>query len=407
MKIADRSLLAYPLAVSAALSLALSCRAEPGDAALPTGTDCARDSDCPEGRICTNGVCARPSGQLAQAATEPVGEAGAAALADASGGSLEAAAGTSAQPESPDDQGVGSAPIDTRDDGAGGSPMGTGGSGVGGTMVGVGGGSVDDTPVDEPPPDPTDEPEDVDSGVPPTDPDPPATCSGEWGGYSDGTITWYTFSQGTAAVGDVNCSFGILQNPDRVNHVATGDGQYFAAINTSDYQTAAACGACVRVTRHDTGQTITATIVDHCPVASNPNCVAGHVDLSQAAFAALGPVSDGYVGTAAGVGRISWAYVPCPTTETVSFRLKEPSNTYWNEVIVEGHAYPIQSVQVQVDGTWVTATRQEYNFWQPPDGRMGTSPYRVRAIDINGNVVEGSVSLTAGSQPSGQQFACQ
>jgi expansin (peptidoglycan-binding protein) len=91
----------------------------------------------------------------------------------------------------------------------------------------------------------------------------------------------------------------------------------------------------------------------------------------------------------------------------VSFRLKEPSNTYWNEVIVEGHAYPIQSVQVLVGGTWVNATRQEYNFWQTPDGSMGTSPYRVRATDINENVVEGSVALTGGSQPSGQQFACQ
>jgi expansin (peptidoglycan-binding protein) len=337
----------------------------------------------------------------------PSGQAGAATPDEAPDDSPGGGGGIDVQPDSPDAEGVGGTPVGPHDEGLGGVPVGTGGAGVGGTAVGTGGQSVEDPdPPTTPEEDPFEDPEDMDAGVPPPD-DPVTTCSGEWGGYSDGTITWYTFSQGTAAIGDVNCSFGISQNPDRVNHVATGDGEYFAAINTSDYDAAATCGACVRVTRHDTGQTITATVVDHCPVASNPKCVAGHVDLSQAAFAALGPVSDGYVGAAAGLGRISWAYVPCPTTETVSFRLKEPSNTYWNEVIVEGHAYPIQSVQVLVGGTWVNATRQEYNFWQTPDGSMGTSPYRVRATDINENVVEGSVALTGGSQPSGQQFACQ
>ncbi len=407
MKTVDRYRLAYPLAVSAALWIALACRAEPGDAALPTGTDCVQDGNCPEGRVCRNGVCVRSGEPVATA--DPDGEAGAAALDNAPGGSLEGVGGTSVPLDSPDGDGVGGAPTTPRDEGLGGMPVGTGGSGLGGAVVGTGGGGVDEPPVDETPvttPDGED-PEDVDSGAPATDGGPAETCSGEWGGYSDGTITWYTFSQGTAALGDVNCSFGISQNPDRVNHVATGDGEYFAAINTADYAGAAACGACVRVTRHDTGQTITATVVDHCPVESNPKCVAGHIDLSQAAFAALGPVSDGYVGSTAGLGRISWAYVPCPTSETVSFRLKEPDNSYWNEVMVAGHVYPIRGVQVLVNGTWVNAIRQEYNFWLAPDGNMGTSPYRVRATDINGNVVEGSVSLLGGSQPSGQQFACQ
>lgn len=37
---------------------------------------------------------------------------------------------------------------------------------------------------------------------------------------------------------------------------------------------------------------------------------------------------------------------------------------------------------------------------------MRTAPYQVRAIDINGNMVQGSLSLTSGSQDSGQQLSC-
>src|SRR5690606_33296401 len=108
------------------------------------------------------------------------------------------------------------------------------------------------------------------------------------GGSANGSITWYRFDQGTTALGDVNCSYGIHESPDRVNHVATGDGQYFGAINTADYANSAACGACVEIQRVDTGQSVTVTIVDQCPIGSNPKCVAGHIDLSQAAFQQLG-----------------------------------------------------------------------------------------------------------------------
>lgn len=231
-------------------------------------------------------------------------------------------------------------------------------------------------------------------------------CSERWQGSSNGSVTWYLFSQGTANAGDVNCSFGIQQNPDRVNHVATGGGQYFGAMNTADYATAAVCGACVEVRRVDTAQSVTITIVDQCPTSSNPKCVPGHIDLSQAAFQQIGAVSDGYLGQRAGVGEISWDYVPCPTTGNVSFRLKEPTNAGWNQVIVEGHRYPIERVQVLVGGNWVDATRLEYNYWEPPAGNMGSQPYQVRAIDSFGNSVQGSVQLTSGSQDSGQQLSC-
>lgn len=234
----------------------------------------------------------------------------------------------------------------------------------------------------------------------------PGQCPESWGDHNDGSLTWYTFSQGTANIGDVNCSFGIQQNPDRVNHVVTGDGQYFGAMNTADYNMAAACGACVEVSRQDTGQKVVITIVDQCPVATNNKCVSGHIDLSQAAFSQIGNVGDGYVGARAGKGQVSWKYVPCPTDADVSFKLKEPDNEFWNEVLVQGHRAPIASVEVRVDGTWVPATRMEYNYWAPPENDFGTPPFRVRATDVHGNFVEATLEMQPGDIDTGLQL-CQ
>jgi expansin (peptidoglycan-binding protein) len=91
----------------------------------------------------------------------------------------------------------------------------------------------------------------------------------------------------------------------------------------------------------------------------------------------------------------------------VHFRLKEPSNLNWNQLLVENTKYPITKVEVRVNGTWVNATRQEYNFWEPPDGRFGTSPYRVRVTDVNGTVLEDTVDLAAGDQEAANQMTCQ
>jgi expansin (peptidoglycan-binding protein) len=106
-------------------------------------------------------------------------------------------------------------------------------------------------------------------------------------------------------------------------------------------------------------------------------------------------------------GQISWRYIPCPTQGNVHFRLKEPSNLNWNQLLVENTKYPITKVEVRVNGTWVNATRQEYNFWEPPDGRFGTSPYRVRVTDVNGTVLEDTVDLAAGDQEAANQMTCQ
>lgn len=223
---------------------------------------------------------------------------------------------------------------------------------------------------------------------------------------ANGSITFYTLDMGST---EVNCSYQITgRNPDVVAHVPFGGGQHFAAINTTDYDSAGMCGACVEVSRDD-GRKVQAMVVDQCPIATNPKCVKGHIDLSKNAFLRIGAEHEGYLGTTNGgaAGKISWRYIPCPTTGPVTFRLKDATNRYWNEIVVEGHAHPIEKVEVEINGTWQTATRQSYNYFLVGDGDMGSAPYHVRATDINGSTVEAMLDLKAGEQPASAQLpAC-
>jgi expansin len=219
---------------------------------------------------------------------------------------------------------------------------------------------------------------------------------------NDGSVTYYTFSMGSAAV---NCSFAVLgESPDVVAHVATGNGQYFGAMDATDYASAAPCGACVEITRDGT-RTVVVTIVDQCP-----GCQAGHIDLSEAAFMQLGDVSEGYLGTGNGgaVGLISWRYVACPVPGDVSYELKDPTNVYWNQILVEDHRYAIDKVEAMVSGQWAAAVRQTDNYWQVGTGSLGSAPYAIRVTDVNGDAIQAQLALAAGDQTSSAQFPlCQ
>lgn len=214
-----------------------------------------------------------------------------------------------------------------------------------------------------------------------------------------GSITWYTFSQGTTLV---NCSYPTIPGtPDRVGFVYTPDasaGSYFAAMNTADYNNAAMCGGCVEVVRGSTGAAVTVTIVDQCPVGSNPLCTEGHLDLSVAAYTQLADQSaEGHLGD--GVDNtISWKYVPCPVGEnTVRVKLKEPDNIYWNQILVEGARYPIAAVSV--NGASLTQT--DYNYW----GDMGKAPFTIEIKDIHGSIISFTLpDRRAGDIDTGAQF---
>ena len=206
----------------------------------------------------------------------------------------------------------------------------------------------------------------------------------------NGSATYYDPS------GQVNCSFPM--NGSNVTHVATGNGAYIAAVAPADYRSAAACGACVQVTRDD-GRSVTVTVVDQCP-----SCGTGHIDLSRTAFLQIGTETEGYLGTGNGgaVGIISFKYVPCPVQGNVTIALKEPSNQGWNEFLVQDARTPVVKFEANFSGSWVTGTRQTYNYFNV--GNSLSFPIQVRLTDVNGNVIQGTLQGGIAEQNLGVQF---
>ncbi len=184
--------------------------------------------------------------------------------------------------------------------------------------------------------------------------------SSGWGPFNgNASFTWYYFGQGT---GQDNLGYRTAcgytghepsgQDSDTVQNIAYP--AYFAAIpgaSGSSFETVNHCGACAQITNG--GKSIIATIVDECPLDSNPACAStGHLDLSRAAFNALGYG----VGNPGGT---SWKYVPCPVTGGVVVRGKSGNA---NQVYIENVVLPIQAVSVNGQ----PAQHLSYGAWQLP-----------------------------------------
>ena len=165
---------------------------------------------------------------------------------------------------------------------------------------------------------------------------------------NNGSVTFYTLSQGSNGV--VHCSYQVTgQNPDVIAHVPTGGGQYFAAMNTGDYNGAHTCGACVEVTR-DGSRKVVATVVDECPIGSNNEVRARTHRSSQNAFLQIGTTAGGLPGH----GQHPAAHARQRRLDLVALRSLpgdrqrlpriKPGNQ--NEIFFENLITPIKSVSV-------------------------------------------------------------
>ncbi len=184
--------------------------------------------------------------------------------------------------------------------------------------------------------------------------------SSGWGPYNgNASFTWYYFGQGTGQDGlgyRTACGYTGHEpsgmDSDTVENIA--NPAYFAAIpgvSGSNFDTVNHCGACAQITNG--GKSIIATIVDECPVDSNPACTTtGHLDLSRGAFNALGYS----VGNPSGT---SWKFVPCPVSGGVVVRGKSGNA---NQVYIENVVLPIQSVTVNGQA----AQHLSYGAWALP-----------------------------------------
>lgn len=162
-------------------------------------------------------------------------------------------------------------------------------------------------------------------------------------------------------------------------------GGLFAALNPEDYAGSATCGACLDVVGPE-GR-VTVPVVDLCP-----ECLPGDVDLSQAAFAQLAPLSAGRI-------PISWTVVPCDPPGALRYQFDSGSNPWWWGVRVLDARHPVVSVEVRQDGgPWTELPRMDWNLFvaEPPDGSFG--PFDVRVTDVLGeSVVEPAVTVEPGA----------
>ncbi|GAA5901935.1 RlpA-like double-psi beta-barrel domain-containing protein [Sporobolomyces salmoneus] len=98
-------------------------------------------------------------------------------------------------------------------------------------------------------------------------------------GYS-GQATWYTQGGAQGACGQYS-----------------SDSDYVVALQTSMYAGGSNCGKYVNIKNTNTGATTTAKVADQCPSCEGE----GSIDLSKAAFSALGSTDQGVL-------PVSWSW---------------------------------------------------------------------------------------------------
>jgi expansin (peptidoglycan-binding protein) len=161
-----------------------------------------------------------------------------------------------------------------------------------------------------------------------------------------------------------------------------------AAINASDYNNAAMCGAYVSVSGPK--GTVTVRIVDLCP-----GCQAGDLDLSQEAFGQIADLPQGRVS-------ITWQVVSPALSGPIVYHFMAGSNQWWTAVQIRNHRNPIAKLEYNASGQWVAVPRTNNNYFVQSSPGMGPGPYQFRVTDMYGHVLTDSgIPLVAGDSVDG------
>lgn len=145
----------------------------------------------------------------------------------------------------------------------------------------------------------------------------------------------------------------------------------------------AVCGRCVRVT--GPLGTVVVEITDQCPAGPNPQWCAGdaaHLDLSEAAFAAVAdPVR--------GVVHIEWEVVECSVADDAALLNVDGSNPWWYGVFAFDIRQGVTGLDIRdssAGAAWLQAARQSWNAFVVQPGYEMVLPYDVRFTGISGEV---------------------
>lgn len=166
-----------------------------------------------------------------------------------------------------------------------------------------------------------------------------------------------------------------------------------AAMNETDYNNAALCGAYVQATGPK--GTVVVRIVDRCPAR---DCNKGHIDFSPQAFAEIADLPQGRV-------EITWQLISPVITTPIQYHFKDGSNQWWTAVQIRNHRNPITKFEYWNGSNWIDVQRVEYNYFIKTNG-MGPGPYTFRVTDYFGNTIvdSGIPHIENGTVTGSSQF---
>ncbi len=155
------------------------------------------------------------------------------------------------------------------------------------------------------------------------------------------------------------------------SYPASPADQLYVALSPGEYAAAGACGGYLDVTGPK--GSVRVKVMDQCP-----ECKAGHIDLSQQAFARIGTPS-------AGIIKVSYRLVRNPPVPGgLTYRVKEGSSQYWLALLPDNHGNPVSRLEVRSSsGAWVALQHADYNYWIAERG-AGSGPFSVRLTDVTG-----------------------
>ena len=141
----------------------------------------------------------------------------------------------------------------------------------------------------------------------------------------------------------------------------------YAAINRHDWNRSGACASCI-VVRGDT-DSVLVRVTDRCG-----GCRKGGIDLSPGAFRRLAPLGRGRTA-------VSWRFAACPESSLSISRTRGSSN-HWSSLQAWGLPWPVDSISVRSDTTWILFRRVRHNHFTARD--LPPTPWIVRMVDVRG-----------------------
>ena len=85
---------------------------------------------------------------------------------------------------------------------------------------------------------------------------------------------------------------------------------------------------------------------------------------------------------------MTWEYVECPITSAIQLVNDDGVSAYWFSMQVVNSDLPINTLEVSTDGgsTWLSTTRQNYNFFEI-EGGTGTTTVDIKVTSSIGNTI--------------------